>query len=49
MNPVNLKHILSTPIFQLFVKIFNTRMDAECCKNIIDIMTGLVKVGWDCN
>jgi hypothetical protein len=49
MNPINLKYILSTPIFQLFVKIFNTRLDSECSKNIVDIMTGLVKVGWDCN
>lgn len=49
MNPVNLKYILGTPIFQLFIKIFNTRLDPECSKNIVDIMTGLVKVGWDCN
>ncbi len=49
MNPVNLKYILGTPIFQLFIKIFNTRLDSECSKNIVDIMTGLVKVGWDCN
>lgn len=27
MNPINLKYILGTPIFQLFIKIFNTRFD----------------------
>ena len=49
MNPINLKFILGTPIFSLFVTIFNRRFDLECSKNIVDIMTGLVKVGWDCN
>jgi len=28
MNPTNLKSILGTPIFDLFVKLFNTRLDA---------------------
>lgn len=27
---------------------FNTCFDSECSKNIVDIMNGLVKVGWDC-
>jgi hypothetical protein len=27
---------------------FNKGIDSECSKNIVDIMTGLVKVGWDC-
>lgn len=49
MNPINLKFILGTPIFGLFVTIFNRRLDSECSKNIVDIMTGLVKVGWDCS
>jgi hypothetical protein len=49
MNPVNLKFMLGTSIFQLFVNIFNIGFDNECSKNIIDIMNGLVKVGWDCN
>lgn len=49
MNPTNLKFILGTPIFDLFVKVFNTRLDPECSKNIINIMIGLVKVGWNCN
>ena len=48
MNAINLKFILGTPIFALFVQIFNQRLDSECSKNIVDIMTGLVKVGWDC-
>ena len=48
MNPVNLKFILGTPIFQTFVAMFNSGYDHECSKNIIDIMNGLVKVGWDC-
>ena len=48
MNPANLKSILGTPLFSLFVTVFNRRMDPECSKNIVDIMTGLVKVGWDC-
>lgn len=39
---------IGTDIFELFVKIFNEGMDKECSKNIIDIMNGLVKVGWDC-
>lgn len=49
MSPINLKYILGTSIFNLFVKIFNTRLDPECSKNIINIMIGLVKVGWNCN
>ncbi len=48
MNPINLKFILGTSIFQLFVNVFNSGLDQECSKNIVDIMTGLVKVGWDC-
>jgi hypothetical protein len=49
MNPINLKFILGTQIFQLFVSMFNTAFDPECSKNVVDIMNGLVKVGWDCN
>lgn len=49
MNPINLKFMLGTSIFQLLVSMFNTSFDEECSKNIIDIMNGLVKVGWDCN
>lgn len=55
MSPINLKFILGksffyqgTEIFDLFVRIFNEGLDKECSKNVIDIMTGLVKVGWDC-
>lgn len=32
----------------MFVTLFNNGVDIECSQNIIDIMTGLVKVGWDC-
>lgn len=49
MNPVNLKFMLGTSIFQLLVNMFNIGFDNECSKNIIDIMNGLVKVGWDCS
>ena len=49
MNPINLKFILGKPIFSLFVSMFNKGFDTECSKNIVDIMNGLVKVGWDCN
>lgn len=49
MNPINLKFMLGTSIFQLLVNMFNIGFDEECSKNIIDIMNGLVKVGWDCN
>lgn len=49
MNPINLKYMLGTPIFQLLVNMFNIGFDNECSKNIVDIMNGLVKVGWDCN
>lgn len=49
MNPVNLKFMLGTQIFQLFVSMYNLSFDSECSKNIVDIMNGLVKVGWDCN
>ena len=48
MNPINLKYMLGSPIFQLFVTMFNIGLDGECSKNIVDIMNGLVKVGWDC-
>ena len=48
MNPVNLKFMLGTSVFQLLVSMFNTGFDNECSKNIVDIMNGLVKVGWDC-
>ena len=48
LNPVNLKFILGTSVFQLLVQMFNTGLDSECSKNIVDIMNGLVKVGWDC-
>lgn len=49
MNPINLKFMLGTSVFQLLVSMFNTGFDEECSKNIIDIMNGLVKVGWDCS
>lgn len=48
LNPINLKFILGSSIFQLFVTMFNIGFDPECSKNIVDIMYGLVKVGWDC-
>jgi hypothetical protein len=28
---------------------YNNAFDKECSRNIVDIMTGLVRVGWDCN
>lgn len=28
--------------------IYNKSVDKECSKNVVEIMTGLVKVGWDC-
>lgn len=40
--------MLGTSVFQLLVSMFNTGFDNECSKNIVDIMNGLVKVGWDC-
>ena len=49
MNPINLKFMLGTSVFQLLVSMFNTGFDSECSKNIVDIMNGLVKVGWDCS
>jgi hypothetical protein len=49
MNPINLKFMLGTSVFQLFVSMFNTGFDHECSKNIVDVMNGLVKVGWDCS
>jgi hypothetical protein len=49
MYPINLKFMLGTSVFQLLVSMFNTGFDNECSKNIVDIMNGLVKVGWDCN
>ena len=49
MNPINLKFMLGTQIFQQLVGMFNIGFDSECSKNIVDIMSGLVKVGWDCN
>ena len=49
MNPVNLKFMLGSQIFQLFVTMYNIGFDSECSKNIVDIMNGLVKVGWDCH
>ncbi len=49
MNPINLKFMLGTSVFQLLVAMFNTGFDSECSKNIVDIMNGLVKVGWDCS
>ena len=48
LNSSNLKYMLGTPIFQLLVSMFNTGFDHECSKNIVEIMNGLVKVGWDC-
>ena len=48
MNPINLKFMLGTSVFALLVNMFNTGFDPECSKNIVDIMNGLVKVGWDC-
>ena len=41
--------MLGTVVFQLFVNMFNIGFDNECSKNIVDIMNGLVKVGWDCS
>lgn len=30
------------------VLIYNENIDKECSKNVVETMTGLVKVGWDC-
>ena len=48
MNPLNLKHMLGSSVFALLVTMFNAGADQECSKNIVDVMHGLVKVGWDC-
>lgn len=43
-----LQLILKTELFNTLVDIYNKNIDRECSRNIVDIMTGLVKVGWDC-
>ncbi len=47
INPINLKFILGTELFEFFVRVFNEGFDEEASANVVDIMTGLVKVGWD--
>jgi hypothetical protein len=49
LNTSYLQVLLKSSLFPTLVKMYNSALDKECSRNIVDIMTGLVKVGWDCN
>ena len=43
-----LQCILKTELFSTLVDLYNRSVDKECSRNVVDIMSGLVKVGWNC-